>query len=198
MVRAKWGIGTSYACRKVAVLVLRNGRAMACAWPCNAWGCDECAERKVEEMIAQIKYVNGGAEVFAGTLATGKQWASRTRTAQREGVGFLGVKRHGGESLLIAGAALRGRGWELALIPFAELHKAILSRPVRRVDWCREWRPQPEERESKALYRVHVGSMRRAAEVMEAAGVDQTTGVVPGLSPAETAARLEELLTLSR
>ncbi|WP_344222760.1 hypothetical protein [Kribbella sancticallisti] len=144
-------------------------------------------------MLQHLKQMNGGAAPFVGVLTDARQWESRVRIARRSSVPYVGVKRHGNDALLVAGDRLSGRGWGLEPMAYDELHRQVLSRPIRRVDWCKEWRPVVEERESKALFRVHFGSMRRAAEVMDAAGVDRETGTVPGLTPSETAALLDEL-----
>ncbi len=191
--KVKWSVRNS--CGYAVVLTYHTGTVRQMVVPCGRWACDDCARRRVFEVLKHIKAASGGGDIYSAEIAI-KHWNAARKMAMRESAGYLSFKRFTNSTLLISDMQLRGRAWSLEKVSLDDLDDAILSQSVKRLDWCDAWRPE-EAAHGVALGRVQC-SIRDLPAILAEAGYDATTGRIPGLSPAETADRLREIADMAR
>lgn len=185
--KVKERAGAQPSCVRVVVHTYRDGGVRPSVVPCERWTCPMCAERKVEDLMDRLKLSSGGGDLFALEVPRDK-WDPVRKMAMRHGAGYVGFKRHSGSILFVCDAQLKGRDWKLRPTTTTQVKADVLRHGVKRVDWCKEWRPEPRKR-GQTVGRVSLPA-GWAREVLERAGYDGTTGRIAGLDAFQTVERL--------
>jgi hypothetical protein len=162
---------------------------------CNRWHCRKCLERRVNDFVARIEQEAGVTTVYVAELDK-RDWRTAQQMLRRKELPYAGVKRHDGTVLLVAATSVSGRSWGLQALPVAELAGRVLAGKVKRVDWCKQWRPTAEDREQgkyKIVDRVQCAPSR-LNKVMAAAGFEPTARDSGGVPPHVAAARIRNAL----
>jgi hypothetical protein len=191
--KPKW---ESKPCARAILMTRTDGRIERMVVPCGRWACHKCATRRTEAIVDRIEDMSGDAVMYVADVKP-EYWQAVRKATQRAKAGWVGVKRAGTDELvfLVSDADLSGRGWELEPADRTTVSSAILSRPNRRTDWCRKWRPERTETEKIIIGRV-VCPPSLVEAVFERIGYDAVLGRVPGVSPDEAAALLDEAVSM--
>jgi len=185
---------------KLVIGIVRGGVVGCVFIRGGGWSCPGCIDDRVAQIAHHLATVAAHRRVlWIGELGDTQRRSAARQARRLETPGRVTASRHGAPALMLAEANLTPRTRALrarpAVFAIAQFINALrYGPPVRRVDWDQTWRPEPEPRVSEAGVRAGMGRFDQWVDAVRAAGFEPGYPLPPGVSDAEAAARIQEML----
>ncbi|HLT69586.1 MAG TPA: hypothetical protein VKZ72_05440 [Acidimicrobiales bacterium] len=185
---------------KLVIGIVRGGVVGCVFIRGGGWSCHGCIDDRAAQIAHHLEAVATHRRIlWIGQLDDTQRRSAARRARRLDTPGRITASRRGAPALMLAEANLTPRTRALRPRPtvraIAEFIDALRhGPPVRRVDWDQTWRPEPEPRTSEAGVRAGMGRFDQWLEAVRAAGFEPGYPLPPGVSDAEAAARIQEML----